>query len=212
MSRSRTLLLLAVAAKFAGCADQVTELPSGTSVQVAQGVAVGAATQTGDDRAALSVLYNATGGPGWTENDGWMSDAPLRDWYGVATDTSGRVARLYLYANGLTGEIPAEIGNLTSLERLSLSDNGLTGGIPSELGTLANLQRLDVRNSGLTGEIPVELGNLTSLESLDLANNGLTGEIPAELGNLAKLYALNPHFSPRARTTCGVPTRRAREG
>ena len=41
------------------------------------------------DREALIALYNATGGDNWGENTGWLSDAPLGEWYGVATDDNG---------------------------------------------------------------------------------------------------------------------------
>ena len=36
-----------------------------------------AAGATSADRAALEALYNATGGPNWTNNANWLSDAPL---------------------------------------------------------------------------------------------------------------------------------------
>ena len=44
-----------------------------------------------------------------------------------------------LAGNQLTGEIPAELGNLTSLIWLDLYSNQLTGEIPAELGSLSNL-------------------------------------------------------------------------
>ena len=44
--------------------------------------------------------------------------------------------------NGLTGEIPAEIGRLTQLRELYLARNQLTGEIPTELGRLSQLLRL----------------------------------------------------------------------
>ena len=46
------------------------------------------------DREALIALYNATGGPNWSNNTNWLSDAPLDQWHGVTTDGTGRVARL----------------------------------------------------------------------------------------------------------------------
>ena len=55
-------------------------------------------------------------------------------------DESGRVAQLALYGNQLSGPIPAELGQLTNLERLSLSDNQLSGPIPAELGQLTSLE------------------------------------------------------------------------
>ena len=39
----------------------------------------------------------------------------------------------------MSGEIPAELGSLSNLERLSLGNNDLSGEIPAELGSLSNL-------------------------------------------------------------------------
>ena len=48
------------------------------------------------DRAALVALYEATDGPNWTNNENWLSNAPLGEWRGVRTDASGRVVGLNL--------------------------------------------------------------------------------------------------------------------
>ena len=157
---------------------------------MAPAAADGFATTAGD-RAVLVALYEATGGSNWTKNDNWLTDAPLGEWYGVWTDASGRVQWLYLHYNNLTGEIPAELGDLANLQFLNLNGNGLTGEIPPELSDLANLYLLDLGYNRLTGEIPPWLGNLANLEDLHLYSNGLTGEIPAELGNLANLEDLH---------------------
>ena len=142
------------------------------------------------DRAALVALYHATGGRNWTHRDNWLSDAPLKDWYGVEVNAEGRVISLDLYRNGLVGELPAELGNLAALERLDLGRNGLTGAIPPEFGSLPNLQRLDVGGNRLTGSIPPELGRLSKLERLWMGDTGLTGAIPPELGKLSNLRQL----------------------
>ena len=138
-----------------------------------------------DDRAALEALYNATGGPNWERNENWLTDTSLSEWQGVETDGAGRVVVLVLSYNGLSGQIPPEIGGLTGLTRLSLSGNDLTGGIPRELGGLSRLRVLVLAQNRLTGSIPSELGNLSSLGWLGLGSNRLTGEIPPELGRLA---------------------------
>ena len=142
------------------------------------------------DRAALVALYEATDGANWTSNDNWLSNRPIGEWYSVTTDRSGRVTELSLEINQLSGEIPAELGNLVNLELLSLSVNQLSGEIPAELGSLANLAWLSLGDNQLSGEIPAELGSLSNLEFLILAENRLSGEIPAELGNLASLVDL----------------------
>ena len=141
------------------------------------------------DREILEIFYEATGGPNWTNNDNWLTDAPLRTWYGVGVG-DGRVLRLALNANNLSGSIPPELGNLASLEDMWLSVNPLTGSIPPELGNLANLLTLLVWTNDLSGPIPPELGNLASLEALSIGGNNFTGSIPPELGNLANLEQL----------------------
>ena len=175
--------------------------PSGLVTGASEGTATIIATLAGGsgasaeiavvnpDKAALVALYEATGGPEWDRRDNWLTNAPLGDWYGVWENELGRVTVLSLYRNGLTGEIPAELGNLTSLEFLDLGDNALTGSIPLELGQLEALRQLVLSPTYLSGEIPAEMGNLAALKRLSLGGT-LTGEIPAELGNLAALEFL----------------------
>ena len=148
------------------------------------------------DRAALVALYNATGGPNWVFNTNWLSDRPIDEWYGVTTNSSGRVTTLQPYAteadgaltnNGLRGSLPRELGTLAYLEVLALPIGQLSGEIPRELGTLANLEWLALSLNQLSGQIPRELGNLANLELLYLDYNRLSGEIPPELGSLANL-------------------------
>ncbi len=145
------------------------------------------------DRAALDAFYNATGGSCWINNTNWLSDAPLGQWHGVITDDAGRVTHILLTENGLTGTIPAQLGNLTNLEILYLGSNKLTGTVPTQLSSLANLKQLHLFNNELSGTIPAELGALTNLRSLNLSRNRLTGAIPAQLGNLTNLLDLSLH-------------------
>ena len=193
----------------------VTVSTSGLVTAVAEGVATvtassgeasGSAVVTvaqvmGPDRTALAALYEATDGPNWVNSENWLTDAPLGEWYGVDTDALGRVVRLDLsgtwdsaerrtIVHGLSGSIPLELGNLTSLTGLHLQGNQLTGPIPPELGDLANLRSLLLWSNDLSGPIPPELGRLADLESLDAYDNDLSGPIPPELGELTNLTRL----------------------
>ncbi|MYC51923.1 MAG: hypothetical protein F4X47_06365, partial [Gammaproteobacteria bacterium] len=187
-------------ALLAACGDEPVVAPPAAVVSAAESrAAVSAATS---DRDILIALYNATDGPNWVNNENWLTDAPIGDWYGVDTDASGRVVRLDLSGqldqqtrewdtHGLAGSIPLELGGLASLETLSLARNELTGAIPPELGGLANLKTLSLGRNELTGAIPPEVGGLVNLKTLSLRWNALTGSIPPELGGLAGLDTLS---------------------
>ena len=136
------------------------------------------------DRTALLALYNATGGANWTKNTNWLTSGALSTWYGVTTNSQGRVTELNLTRNQLKGELPHELANLTNLEVLALGGNQITGTVPAWLSSLANLQELYLSGNKLTGAIPTELSNLTILT---LSENQLTGPIPRELSNLTIL-------------------------
>ena len=91
---------------------------------------------------------------------------------------------------GLTGEIPSEIGQLTNLVTLKLQYNELTGSIPPEIGNLTSLVKLDLRYNNLSGSIPTEVWSLTSLKELRIQKNQLSGTIPSAIGNLTELTHL----------------------
>ena len=120
----------------------------------------------------LVALYEATNGPNWTNNTNWLGDRPLAEWYGVTTDTNGRVTKLNLTFNQLSGEMSPELAKLSNLRELWLDQNQLTGEIPSELGNLSNLQRIYLHNNQLTGEIPTALSNLSALNGLGFLITG----------------------------------------
>ena len=169
------------------------------------------------EKGVLMALYNGTGGANWTDNTNWLSDASIDVWYGVVTDTSGRVTELnlddnrltgriplalgnlwsltnlHLHRNQLSGPIPDTLGNLSNLEVLSLGGNQFTGTIPSSLSRLSNLTEMYIWGSELPGPVPSWLGSLTNLEMINLSDNQLTGPIPSNLGNLSSLTVLRLH-------------------
>jgi hypothetical protein len=147
-------------------------------------------TKCPSDRLALEAFFKSTGGAGWINKAGWMTDAELGDWHGVTVNAEGRVTHLQLEENGLAGPLPSDMQQLSALQRLFLMQNQLTGPIPAELGQLGAQQALALAANQLSGPIPPELGQLGVLQGLGLNGNQLSGAIPAELGQLGALQAL----------------------
>ena len=143
------------------------------------------------DRVALTALYGETGGSSWSENEHWLTDAPLGSWHGITTDDEDRVIAIDLPANNLAGRMPQELELLERLTRLNLSGNHVAGVLPEGLGLLSRLTELDLSHNMLNGSIPGSLGELNRLQTLRLAFNQLTGEVDQELGQLGQLVELD---------------------
>ena len=80
--------------------------------------------------------------------------------------------------NNLTGPLPSEVGDLSSLQWLILDTNKLTGSIPQEIGKLESLTWFYLSQNLLTGTLPDIFGNLPNLKWFYVANNQLEGTIP----------------------------------
>ena len=112
-----------------------------------------------NDSLALVALYNSTDGPHWSNHTNWLTSKPVSYWYGLKIKQN-RVTEIRLQQNLLSGYIPHEIGNLTSVTYCYLFHNQLKGNLPAELGNLAQMISLDISYNQLSGNIPPELGSL----------------------------------------------------
>ena len=131
------------------------------------------------DFQVLVALYNSTNGNNWYDNTGWntLSNENVGDWYGVTVE-GDRVVSLDLGSDN--SALQQSVNNLVHAVALE-SGNNLSGEIPAELGNLSNLQQLDLSGNELSGDIPSELGNLSNLQQLNLSSNELSGDIPETL-------------------------------
>ena len=105
------------------------------------------------DRAALEALHEATGGAGWTNSRRWLADPAVGEWFGVESDSLGRVVALDLANNGLSGELPVQLGQLTELTELRIGNNALSGRLPASL-TALSLREMRYSDTGLC--VPAE--------------------------------------------------------
>ncbi|MCD7450370.1 hypothetical protein HAX54_005573 [Datura stramonium] len=100
---------------------------------------------------------------------------------------------------GLTGTIPTSFGHLNNLQSLVLLENGLKGeipealgnlsGLPVSIGDLSSLIKLDLSNNRLDGKLPREIGGLKSLTLLDLIQQ-FSGGLPETFQEMNSLEEL----------------------
>uniref|UniRef100_A0A8R7V195 Receptor kinase-like protein Xa21 n=1 Tax=Triticum urartu TaxID=4572 RepID=A0A8R7V195_TRIUA len=125
----------------------------------------------------------------------WNTTSPdFCTWRGISCTGQPQlplVVALDMEAQGLTGEIPLCMFNLTSLVRIHLPNNQLSGHLPPEIGRLSGLRYLNLSSNALTGEIPESLSLCSSLDVLALSSNSVGGAIPPPLGTLRNLSSLD---------------------
>jgi Leucine-rich repeat (LRR) protein len=166
------------------------------------------------DSLALVALYDSLDGVNWNNDSNWLSVKPIEEWHGVTVD-SGRIAKIELGENQLSGGIPYLIKNLKMLNLLDLSENKISY-IPAEIGLLSNLIKLRLSENDIDSipkeigglsklkylyfdqnniqNIPIKIGNLINLIQLGLSSNKIE-ELPKEIGDLSSLISLGLSFN-----------------
>lgn len=147
-------------------------------------------------RYALVVMYFSFNGEGWADQEHWL-DPTLHEcnWSkGIfceydATETLV-VTGFDATKNNLQGNIPNEIGLLTSIQSFGISTNNVGGAIPSSIGSLPLLSALDLSSNTFEGTIPSTIGGAGNLVLLDLSGNNLNSTIPIEIYTLKFLRIL----------------------
>ncbi|XP_060195249.1 uncharacterized protein LOC132624497 [Lycium barbarum] len=106
---------------------------------------------------------------------------------------STQLNSISVLVNRLSGEIPKEIGNITSLTYINLEGNQFSGVIPHELGKLINLKALILSSNQLEGELPISLSGLVNLADFRISDNNLSGPIPDFIEKWKQLTKLELH-------------------
>ncbi len=168
------------------------------------------------ERAALVELYGLMGGDRMTYLQNWLTDAPVGEWTGIATNERGRVVKIAIAQNpdpvesfgGLLKKfselqsltlqqgnfgsgIFSEIGELSGLTYLNIGYMPLQCEFPEAIFQLKELDTLALNSAGLQGAFPTGWSQLPKLKSLALMDNDLTGSVPEELAALERLEYLN---------------------
>ncbi|KAH9716281.1 protein kinase domain-containing protein [Citrus sinensis] len=144
---------------------------------------------TTDQQALLSLKGHVTHDPANFLARNWNTSSPVCNWTGVTCDVrTHRVTALNISGLNLTGTIPSELGNLSSLQTLDLSFNWFSGSIPASIFNMSSLLSIRFTNNTLFGELPPNFCNhLSNLEYLFLKSNMFHGKIPSTLSNCKRL-------------------------
>lgn len=93
-------------------------------------------------------------------------------------DSPGKLAKLGLSYNNLTGSIPDVIPSNSTLFKLVATNNNLTGTIPASIVNARDLSQLSVYSNQLAGSVPEDFGmNSPLLSIVHLYDNALTGRL-----------------------------------
>ncbi|XP_058751817.1 probable leucine-rich repeat receptor-like serine/threonine-protein kinase At3g14840 [Vicia villosa] len=88
------------------------------------------------------------------------------------------LVNISFYGNRLSGPIPKEFGDITTLKSLVLEFNQLSGNLPPELGSLNKIERLLLSSNNFTGVLPATFAKLTALKQFRIGDSQFSGAIP----------------------------------
>jgi hypothetical protein len=172
-----------------------------------------AATDTSmPERSALVEFYFSAKGREWTVSTGWLDPSVDHcDWHGVECNdaSGGKIVKLELPSNGLSGTLTPRIADLRHLEVLDVTDNdvkvrrsglstlrclamfigfSLNECFSSDIFVPISLLLRDNRQ----GSIPTEIALLSNLTRLKLSYNAFVGD-GAYFGGLSRLRLIHLH-------------------
>ncbi|KAK7333102.1 hypothetical protein VNO80_29865 [Phaseolus coccineus] len=119
------------------------------------------------------------------------STSVCKSWVGITcNENRTRVVNVRLPGVGLVGTIPSNtLGKLDAVKIISLRSNLLSGNLPADIDSLPSLQYLYLQHNNLSGDIPASLS--PQLVVLDLSYNSFSGSIPETFQNFSELTSLN---------------------
>ncbi|PWA79011.1 hypothetical protein CTI12_AA166520 [Artemisia annua] len=151
-------------------------------------------TTLSDDGAVMSILSSSLTPPPAT----WQTKTHYCKWEGISCDHNSQVTSINLPSLSLTGTLPPDLNNLSSLETLAVQKNMLHGSIPT-LNKLYMLDTLLLDGNNFTffpKDFFIGLGNLETFsisDNLDLAPWVIPESIVA-CSNLKSFVASNANI------------------
>ena len=170
-----------------------------------------------NEKEILELLYDTTGGNGWSKADNWKDDSiSICDWHGIhclSEEVDGAapvVKEINLPSNRLSGTIPPQVFSLKHLKMLNIRENKVDIQLSSlrdniyalesmylddtlissftGIGMLKNLKTLHLQQNNFLGSpMPEELFTLSKLKHLYVSDSNIGGELPPSIGNLFAL-------------------------
>ena len=93
-------------------------------------------------------------------------------------DQPGKLSKIGLTNNNLTGTIPDVISSNTTLFNFVADCNQLTGTVPASIVNARQLYQLSADSNQLNGSLPADFGtDMPLLTQVQLYGNALTGEL-----------------------------------
>ncbi|VVA23260.1 PREDICTED: receptor [Prunus dulcis] len=127
-----------------------------------------------------------------------LLDFSLNKFSGNISPGLGQCLQLQVFHagyNNLSGLLPEDIYNATTLEQIALPANSLYGAISDRIVNLTILTILDLNSIGFSGLLPANIGKLSNLKLMLLYANKLEGLLPSSLMNCTKLIELSLRFN-----------------
>jgi len=146
--------------------------------------------------AALQDFYAQCCGTSWQADTNWGDGDPCENsWLGITCDLDDHIISISLSSNGVCGELPGSLANITQLVSLSLDGNNIES-VDEQVWTLELLYEVSLQNNAISS-FPVGIGNAFQLQSLLLGNNAIEGSLPSEvfLVNLRRLDVNNNNLA-----------------
>ncbi len=124
------------------------------------------------DSLVLVDFYNTMNGPGW--NNPWDLNDLMDNWQGVTLSVDGCVTGIFLYGEGLVGNLSDWV--LPELTVLAIGNSQVTGPIP-DFQNMPKLESLQIIQNELNSSIP-DFSGIPNVRTINFSNNSLTGSVP----------------------------------